>query len=158
MGLFTKNKSLEVFAPVDGEVIDLSTVKDDVFAEGMLGDGLAFVPASGEFYAPIDGKLVTVFPSGHAYGIANKNGVEILLHIGIDTVSLEGKGFDVKVKQNQTVSKGELLVVVDLKEVSSKVPSMQTPLIFTTDSMQGKQIEIVKKGKVSKGDLVAIVK
>ncbi|QBQ07331.1 PTS system, glucose-specific IIA component [Spiroplasma gladiatoris] len=158
MGLFTKNKNLEVFAPVDGEIIELSSVEDEVFAEGMLGDGLAFVPANGDFYAPIDGKLVTVFPSGHAYGIANKNGVEILLHIGIDTVSLEGKGFDVKVKQDQSVKVGDLLVNVDLKEVASKVPSIQTPLIFTTDSMSGKQIEIVKTGKVAKGDLIAIIK
>ncbi|WP_025362709.1 PTS sugar transporter subunit IIA [Spiroplasma culicicola] len=156
--MFTKNKSVEVFAPVDGEIIDLSTVQDDVFAEKMLGEGLAFVPANGEFVAPIDGKLVTVFPSGHAYGIATKSGVEILLHIGLDTVSLDGEGFDVKVKQDQTVSVGDLLVNVDIENVSKKVPSMQTPLIFTTDSMNGRTIEIVKSGTVAKGDLIAIVK
>ncbi|KAJ3616923.1 hypothetical protein Zmor_008939 [Zophobas morio] len=158
MGLFGKKKELEVFAPVDGEIIDLAQVEDEVFAEGMLGEGMAFVPANGTFVAPIDGKLVTVFPSGHAYGIKSKSGAEILLHIGLDTVSLNGEGFDVKVKQDESVSVGDSLVEIDLASVSKKVPSMQTPLVFTTDSMDGKTIEIVKKGKVSKGDLVAIVK
>ncbi len=158
MGLFTKNKSIEIFSPVDGEIIDLAKVEDEVFAEGMMGDGLAFVPSNGDFVAPMAGKLVTVFPTGHAYGIESKNGVEILLHIGLDTVTLEGEGFDVKVKQGQTVSAGDQLVVVDLEEVAKKVPSTQSPLIFTIDSMEGKKLEIVKKGKVAKGDLVAIVK
>ncbi|QEH61350.1 PTS system glucose-specific IIA component [Spiroplasma chinense] len=157
MGLFTKNKNLEIYAPVDGEIIDLTSVKDEVFAEGMLGEGLAFEPANGEFVAPISGKLVTVFPSGHAFGIRSKCGVEILLHIGLDTVTLDGEGFDVKVKQNESVNQGDTLVVVDLEEVSKKVPAMQTPLIFTTDSMSGRKIEILKTGKVSKGDLVAKV-
>jgi PTS system glucose-specific IIA component len=158
MGLFGKKKDLEVFAPVDGEIIDLAQVEDEVFAEGMLGEGMAFIPANGVFVAPIEGKLVTVFPSGHAYGIKSKSGAEILLHIGLDTVSLNGEGFDVKVKQDENVSVGDTLVEIDLASVSKKVPSMQTPLVFTTDSMDGKTIEIVKKGKVSKGDLVAIVK
>lgn len=158
MGLFGKNKGLEVFAPVDGEVIDLTLVEDEVFSEGMLGDGFAFVPENGEFFAPIDGKLVTVFPSGHAYGIKNKNGIEVLLHIGLDTVSLDGEGFDIKVKQDGSVKVGDRLVTVDIETVSKKVPSMKTPLIFTTDSMEGRTIEIIKKGKVSKGELVAIVK
>ncbi|WP_339021069.1 PTS glucose transporter subunit IIA [Spiroplasma endosymbiont of Atherix ibis] len=158
MGLFTKNKSLDVFAPVDGEIIDLSKVEDEVFSEKMLGDGLAFIPENGEFVAPIDGKLVTVFPSGHAYGIVNSNGVEILLHIGLDTVSLNGEGFDIKVKQGQSIKKGDLLVNVDVKSVAAKVPSMHTPLIFTVDSMSGKSFDILKTGKVKKGDLVAQVK
>ncbi|AGR40813.1 PTS sugar transporter subunit IIA [Spiroplasma taiwanense] len=158
MGLFTKNKSLEVYAPVDGEIIELSKVQDEVFAEKMLGDGFALVPENGIFHAPIDGKLVTVFPTGHAYGILNKNGVEILLHIGLDTVSLNGEGFDIKVKQDQSISQGDLLVNVDIDNVSKKVPSMQTPLIFTSDSMEGKSFELVKTGKVKQGELIALVK
>ncbi|ASP27874.1 PTS system, glucose-specific IIA component [Spiroplasma corruscae] len=158
MGLFTKNKSLEVFSPVDGEVISITDVEDEVFSEKMLGDGLAIIPSNGSFHAPIDGKLVTVFPSGHAYGILAKNGVEILLHIGIDTVSLDGEGFDIKVKQNDNVQVGDLLADVNIGEVSKKVPSMQTPLIFTTESMDGKKFEIVKTGTVKKGDLIAVVK
>ncbi|WP_408640712.1 PTS sugar transporter subunit IIA [Spiroplasma helicoides] len=156
--MFTKKKNLEIFAPVDGEIIDIHTVQDEVFAEGMLGEGLAFVPDNGEFVAPVDGKLVTVFPTGHAYGIKNKNGVEILLHIGLDTVSLEGEGFDVKVKQDQEVSVGDLLVIADLESIAKKVPSTQTPLIFVPESMNGKSLEIVAKGKVKKGDLIVIIK
>lgn len=155
MGLFSKNKTLEIIAPVDGEVIELSKVADEVFAEGMLGEGIAFKPANGKFYAPIEGTLVTVFPSGHAYGIKNKNGVEALLHIGMDTVSLNGEGFDIKVKQDQKVMAGDLLVEVDLDQVVKKVPSIDTPLVFTVDSMSGKSLEILKTGKVNKGDVIA---
>ncbi|AKX33766.1 PTS system, glucose-specific IIA component [Spiroplasma litorale] len=158
MGLFTKNKSLEVFSPVDGEIIDISKVEDEVFSEKMLGDGLAIIPSDDSFYSPIEGKLVTVFPSGHAYGILAKNGVEVLVHIGLDTVSLNGEGFDIKVKQNDSVQVGDLLAVVNIAEVSKKVPSMQTPIIFTTESMEGKKFEIQKTGKVKKGDLIAVVK
>jgi len=158
MGLFSKEKILEVLAPVDGEIINLSQVEDEVFAEGILGEGLAFIPKNEKFYAPIDGTLVTVFPSGHAYGIKNKNGVEILLHIGVDTVSLNGEGFNVKVKQNKKVSKGDLLVEVDLAFVAKKVPSIHTSLIFMEESMDGKKVEILKKeGLVSKGEVIARV-
>ncbi|ARU92257.1 PTS system glucose-specific IIA component [Spiroplasma clarkii] len=155
MGLFTKDKALEIMAPVDGEIIELSKVEDEVFAEGMLGEGLAFIPANGKFYAPMDGTLVTVFPSGHAYGIKNKSGVEALLHIGMDTVSLDGEGFDVKVKQDKKVMAGDLLVEVDLDLIAKKVPSIQTPLVFTSESMNGKKIEILKTGKVKQGEAIA---
>ena len=87
-----------------GMVKDLSEVPDPVFAEKMMGDGYALDLANGEIYAPMDGKLVSVFPTGHAFGIKNGD-IEVLLHIGIDTVALEGKGFDVKVKQDQKVKK-----------------------------------------------------
>lgn len=155
MGLFSKNKNLEVLAPVDGEIIDLSEVEDEVFADRMMGDGLAFIPESNDFFAPIEGKLVTVFPSGHAYGIKHKSGVEILLHIGLDTVTLSGEGFDIKVKQDQNIKAGDLLVNVDLDTVSKQVPSIKTPLVFTT--LEGKTFKVVASGKVKQGDVVAII-
>lgn len=96
MRLFSKKpKELEIIAPVDGEVIALDKVEDEVFSQKMLGEGLAIKPRAGNFIAPIVGKLITVFPTGHAYGIKSNNGVEMLLHIGMDTVSLNGKGFDI---------------------------------------------------------------
>ncbi len=87
MGLFSKkSKELEIIAPVDGEIIALDKVEDEVFLQKMLGDGLAIKPSAGNFVAPVAGKLITVFPTGHAYGIKSNNGVEMLLHIGMDTV------------------------------------------------------------------------
>ncbi|WP_339022926.1 PTS glucose transporter subunit IIA [Spiroplasma endosymbiont of Crioceris asparagi] len=157
MGLFSKKpKMVEIFAPVDGELIELSKVNDEVFAEKMLGDGLAVIPANGDFISPADGELVTVFPSGHAFGLRTSLGAEILLHIGMDTVSLNGDGFDVKVSQGQKVKKGEHLVKVDLEKIKSKDLSIQTPIVFTTESMDGKKMEIIKgTGNVKKGDLIA---
>lgn len=153
-----KNKATEVqiFAPVDGKLIGLDKVEDEVFKEKMMGDGFAFEPTNGEFVAPIDGELATAFPTKHAYGIKHKSGVEVLLHIGLDTVALNGEGFTSHVKQGQEIKVGTKLVDVDLKAVKAKVPSMATPLVFT--NQQGLTIEIVKKGAVKKGDLVAVLK
>ncbi|WP_025250647.1 PTS sugar transporter subunit IIA [Spiroplasma sabaudiense] len=156
--MFSRNKEVQIFAPCDGEIIGLEKVEDEVFSEKMLGDGFAIDPTNGSFVAPMDGKLVTVFPSGHAYGIRHKSGLEALLHIGLDTVSLDGEGFDIKVKQGDSVKSGNALVEVDLKGISGKVPSIKTPLVFTQDSLEGRTIEMVAKGKVKQGDLVAIIK
>ncbi|WP_338983687.1 PTS glucose transporter subunit IIA [Spiroplasma endosymbiont of Othius punctulatus] len=164
MGLFSKKtkvsttSALEIFAPVDGKLIDLTSVQDEMFAEKMMGDGLAIVPANGTFVSPIDGELVTVFkPSGHAYGIKASNGVEVLIHIGLDTVALGGEGFDIKVSQGNKIKKGEALVNVDLAVVTPKVPSIETPIIFMTESMTGKTLTIVKTGEVKAGELIATI-
>lgn len=151
-----KSKNVEIFAPVDGKIISLDKVLDDVFKEKMMGDGFAFEPKSNEFVAPMAGELVTVFPTKHAYGFKHKSGVEALLHIGLDTVTLKGEGFESFVAQGDHVEVGDKLVNVDLKEIAKKVPSTQTPLVFT--DLAGKTIEIVAKGAVKKGDLVAILK
>ncbi|WP_031543301.1 PTS sugar transporter subunit IIA [Mesoplasma photuris] len=158
MGLFSKkNKGIEIYAPVDGTLIPLSSVEDEVFAEKMMGDGFAFEPKNGDFVSPIEGKLVTVFPTGHAYGIQHKSGLEVLIHIGLDTVTLEGKGFKAAVTQGQDVKVGDELVKVDIKKVAAEVPSMKTPLIFTNQI--NKAIEMVAvDGPVKKGDLIAIIK
>lgn len=153
MGLFSKkSKEINIYAPVDGEVVGLDKVEDEVFSEKMMGDGLAIIPNNGEFVSPIDGQLVSVFPTKHAYGIQDKSGVEILLHIGLDTVTLDGKGFELFVEQGQKIKTGEALVNVDLKYVKPKVPSITTPIIFTNQA--NKKIKIVKTGKVKKGDLI----
>lgn len=151
-----KNKDLEIFAPVDGILISLDQVEDDVFKDKMMGDGFAFEPTNGTFVAPMEGELITVFPSKHAYGIRNKNGVEVLLHIGLDTVNLNGDGFTSYVAQDQPVKVGDKLVEVDIEKVKKSVPSIKTPLVFTNQS--GKEIQILKNGAVKKGDLVAILK
>ncbi|WP_342252659.1 PTS glucose transporter subunit IIA [Spiroplasma endosymbiont of Amphibalanus improvisus] len=151
-------KDIVIYAPVSGTIKDLSKIKDDVFSEKMLGDGIAIVPDSNKFFAPMDGKLLTVFPSGHAYGIQHKKGIEMLIHIGLDTVNLNGEGFDVKVKQGDKVKTGNILVEIDLEAVSKKVPSMDTPIVFTPSTLEGREIEVVAKGKVEVGDKIAIIK
>ncbi len=148
-------KKLQVFAPVDGEVIDITKVKDDVFSQKLLGDGFAIKPENGNFVAPFKGKLVTVFPTGHAYGIRHKSGVEVLIHIGFDTVELKGEGFDMLVKQGGKVKLGSPLVNADLEVISKKAPSTDTPIVFSPDSMKDRKLTIVKQGKVKQGELIA---
>ncbi|AVN59487.1 PTS sugar transporter subunit IIA [Mesoplasma florum] len=156
MGLFSKkNKLVEIYAPVDGEVVGLDKVEDEVFSGKMMGDGLAIVPANGDFVSPMAGELASVFPTKHAYGFREKSGVEVLVHIGLDTVNLDGEGFESFVKQGDKVSQGDPMVKVDLKFVKPKVPSITTPIIVTNPN--GKEITIVKMGKVKKGELTATV-
>jgi PTS system glucose-specific IIA component len=155
-----KGEELEILAPVDGTMVALEKVPDDVFAQKMMGDGFAIDPSGNDFVAPMAGELVTVFDTGHAYGIRNKDGIELLMHVGLDTVNLKGEGFDIKVKQGDKVEAGDPLVTVDLKAIKDKVPSLVTPLVFTSDSLakNGKSFEVVATGKVKKGDVIAIVK
>jgi glucose PTS system EIICBA or EIICB component len=122
-----------VVAPVTGTVVPLSEVPDPVFSGMVLGDGAAIEPADGTFVAPVDGTVFMVMVTGHAYGIRTADGVEMLLHIGIDTVKLKGRGFDVHVKQGDAVRIGDPLCDVDLDVVREAGYSTLTPLIVTKD-------------------------
>lgn len=117
-------------SPAKGKIIALEEVPDKTFSQKLLGDGFAIDITDGKIIAPISGKLETVFPSGHAFGIKGANG-EVLLHIGIDTVSLNGEGFDVKVKQGDFVKQGDVLVNVDLEKIHQLGKSTLTMVLFT---------------------------
>lgn len=117
-------------SPAKGKIIALEEVPDKTFSQKLLGDGFAIDITDGKIIAPISGKLKTVFPSGHAFGIKGANG-EVLLHIGIDTVSLNGEGFDVKVKQGDFVKQGDVLVNVDLDKIHQLGKSTLTMVLFT---------------------------
>jgi PTS system beta-glucosides-specific IIC component len=120
-----------VAAPVSGKVIALSDVADEAFSSGALGQGLAIEPSEGKVYAPVDGEITTFFPTGHAVGITSDNGIEILIHVGMDTVELNGKGFTPKKKQGDKVKKGDLLLEVDLDAVKAAGKPTVTPVIIT---------------------------
>lgn len=121
----------KVFSPVKGEMINLDSVNDPTFAQKMLGDGVAVIPEDGKFYAPFDGVVETVFPTKHAIGLKSDSGIELLMHIGLDTVELKGEPYDVKVKANQRVKKGDLLVNADLDKIKKAGYETVTPLIVT---------------------------
>lgn len=110
-----KNKGLEVDAAVDGELIPITEVKDDVFSTKMLGDGYAIKPTSGEIHSPVEGDISTLFPTKHAIGIKTKEGLEILVHLGIDTVELNGAPFKMEIQKGDHVTPGQLLGTMDLK-------------------------------------------
>ena len=124
-------KDVEIKAPVNGKAIALSEVKDEVFAGGALGKGAAIIPEDGRICAPCDGVISLVYPTGHAIGIQSENGAELLIHIGMDTVTLEGKCFDIKVKQGQAVKAGEILIEADLEGIRSAGLDTTTPIVVT---------------------------
>ncbi len=124
-----KSKNYEVRSVVDGVIIDLSQVKDNVFAKEQIGKGIAISPKSGKIYSPVDGMLTSVFPTGHAYGITGDDGVELLIHIGVDTVKLKGEGFKVQSKQGTQIKKGDLLVECDFEFIEQQGYSTDT-LVF----------------------------
>lgn len=130
-GFLKRNKELELCSPVTGRAIDITTVPDKVFASKMLGDGIAFEPDEGVVCSPVDGKIVNIFPSKHAVGIRTKEGIELLLHIGFDTVQLKGEGFESLVKEGQSVKAGERIVLFDLDFIKEKSYSTITALLIT---------------------------
>lgn len=136
----------KVYSPVQGEMITLDSVNDPTFAQKMLGDGVAVIPEDGKFYAPFDGVVETVFPTKHAIGLKSDTGIELLMHIGLDTVELKGKPYDVKVKANQHVKKGDLLVKADLDAIKKAGYDTTTPLIVTNSK---EFVEIVPNDKTT---------
>ena len=120
-----------IAAPVDGKVIPLSEMKDEAFSGGLLGQGVAVIPENGRILSPCSGKVITVFPTGHAVCITSDSGAEILIHIGMDTVSLDGRGFRVNVQEGQLVKTGDLLVEADLNIIQSAGLETTTPVVVT---------------------------
>ncbi|WP_313893578.1 PTS glucose transporter subunit IIA [Psychrobacillus sp.] len=126
-----KKKNLEVLAPMNGEVIPLEDVPDPVFSQKMMGEGVAIMPTAGKVLAPMDGEIVLVSDTKHAVGIRAKDGTEILIHVGLETVSLRGEGFTVLVRVGDHVSVGQLLIEVNLEYIREHAKSIVTPIIIT---------------------------
>lgn len=122
---------LLIKSPLEGKVIAIENVSDPVFAQKMMGEGVAIEPTNGEVVAPISGTLTTVFPTGHAYGITGDNGEEVLVHIGLNTVELNGQGFDIKVSADSKINVGDVMCIVDLDFIKSKGLPIVTPIIIT---------------------------
>ena len=141
-------KQAEFSAPITGNVIPMEQVPDPAFSQKMMGDGFAIEPTEGIVQSPVDGIVEVVFPTGHAVGLRSDDGSEILIHLGIDTVELNGKGFEVSVKQGDRVKSGDVLVKVDLDYVKSAGKKTVSPVIFTS----GEKITLLKKGMVSRGE------
>lgn len=119
--LFNKKEDhYKLYSPCDGEMIPIENVNDDMFSKKMLGDGCAFIPKDGMIYSPVSGEIIATFPTKHAIGIRGKSGVEILIHVGLDTVNLNGTGFLQYVTQNQTVKAGKALMYADIDLIKRK--------------------------------------
>ena len=158
-GLFGRKQPLKVVAPMKGEVKPITEVPDPVFAEKMMGDGFCVFPeilSAAQVVSPVDGEVVNLFPTGHAVGIPTSGGLEVLVHIGIDTVKLQGKGFRILVTEGAKVTAGQPLMQVDLTAIQGDVPSLATTVVFTNlDEKKSWRLE--RQGSVEAGDPVAVV-
>ncbi|TDB61081.1 PTS glucose transporter subunit IIA [Photorhabdus khanii] len=142
MGLFDKLKSLvsddkknsgtiEIVAPLSGEIVNIEDVPDVVFAEKIVGDGIAIKPAGNKIVAPVDGTIGKIFETNHAFSIESDNGIELFVHFGIDTVELKGEGFTRIAEEGQRVQKGDLVLEFDLKLLEERAKSTLTPVVIS---------------------------
>lgn len=154
----TTNERVVLSSPLAGRVIPLNEVKDQVFSSGAMGKGIAIDPANGTLVAPADGTITTLFPTGHAIGLTTTDGVEILMHIGMDTVELEGKGFEIFVKQEDQVKKGDLLVKFDLSLIKEAGYSTVTPIVVTNTPNYLDVLDMNQEDVLQGEDFLAIVK
>lgn len=136
--------------PIDGKIIPLIEVPDEVFAQGMMGQGFAISPTGNTVYSPIDGKIVSIFPTKHAIGLVTDTGVEILIHVGVDTVKLKGQGFDLLAEDGQYIKRGDALLKIDLAHIEANAPSSIIPIIFTNLTTQ--KVNLLKDGVQQSGE------
>lgn len=151
-------QTIMLASPLNGEVVPLTEVKDQVFSSGALGKGVAIKPTEGKLYAPADGTITTLFPTGHAVGITTNDGAEILMHIGMDTVELEGAGFTIKVQQGNQVKKGDLLVEFDLETIKAAGLSTVTPIVITNTNNFMDVLDMDQKEVIHGEDFLTVIK
>lgn len=144
-----------LLSPMDGEVVELGKVPDAVFADKIIGDGFAVVPEGNKVYAPVNGEIKVLFPTKHAIGITTDEGLEVLIHVGIDTVQLNGEGFTAHIKQGDRVKVGDLMLSLDVKTFEAKGISLITPVLISNMNVV-KNIQ-VDYGKKQHGENAAIV-
>ena len=151
-----KNKNVDskyenIYSPISGKIISLNDVEDVVFKEKLLGDGIAISPYSGEVFSPVDGTVKAIFPTKHAIGIESDFGAEILIHIGINTVNLNGKFFYSLINVGSKVKRGDLLVQFNINEIVGNGYSVVTPIIVTNLNDYS-AIDVIMDSEVEKGD------
>ena len=144
-------KTAIIYSPVNGIAADLSTAPDEGFAGKMMGDGAVVTPTEGIVYAPADGEVEFIFDTKHAIGFQTDSGIPMLLHMGIDTVKLEGKGFEILVTEGQKVKKGEPMMKLDLEFLSANAPSITSP-ILDTEVEDNQRIRLLANGEIKAGE------
>ena len=152
-----KKKIIEILAPFDGEMLDFAAVPYEDFSVGILGKGVAIIPEENEVCAPVSGIITSLFPTLHAIGITTKEGIEVLIHIGINTVNLRGMCFDAKVCEKAKVKTGNLLLTANLNKIQRLGYDIITP-IFICNPNEFKEIIYREPGKVRKGEVIMSVR
>ncbi|MGY4677583.1 PTS glucose transporter subunit IIA [Pasteurella sp. P03HT] len=163
MGLFdklfgSKDKKaveVEIFAPLSGEIVNIEDVPDVVFSEKIVGDGVAVRPTGNKMVAPVDGVIGKIFETNHAFSMESKDGVELFVHFGIDTVELKGEGFRRIAQEGQTVKRGDTVIEFDLEVLEAKAKSVLTPVVIS--NMDEISSIDKKAGEVIAGESVVLV-
>lgn len=145
-----QTEQVTIFSPLNGEVLPLSNVKDQAFASGALGDGVAIEPSEGKLFAPVSGRVTALFPTNHAIGFTTDEGVEILIHIGMDTVELNGKYFTSHVSMDSHVEKGQLLIEFDIQKIKAEGLIVTTPVVVTNHAQF--TLEKTNQTQIKSGD------
>ncbi|OON96463.1 MAG: hypothetical protein ATN36_00720 [Epulopiscium sp. Nele67-Bin005] len=152
--MFFRKKGGNVVSVANGKAVDLSTVSDPAFASKAMGEGVAIIPSDGKVVAPINGEITMIFPTNHAFGIKGKDGVEFLIHIGIDTVNLNGNGFSAIASAGQKVKAGDSIIDVDLGILSSN--NVDSTIMFIVTDDNGKAIKTTVNQEVVAGQTEVI--
>ncbi len=146
--ILNNTTAVEIYSPVTGSLKPIEECPDEIFAQKMVGDGLMISPDDGDVLSPVSGHLVQVASGGHAVGIETSEGLEVLVHVGIDTVKLEGEGFNTLVKKGDNVKKGDVLLEVDWNFLEENAPSTLTPVLITNQ-------DLLQEIKFSEGEVTA---
>ncbi|GAB6099612.1 PTS glucose transporter subunit IIA [Halanaerocella petrolearia] len=150
----SQSEIAEVFSPLNGDIIDLTEVPDPTFSQKMLGDGFAVIPKKGKLVSPVKGEIKKVFPTKHAIGIKTPEGLELLIHVGLDTVDLEGEGFEVMINNGDSVEVGDHLLNFDIDFIEENNKEIVTPVVVTNYQDKVEDFSQISDTKVSCQDLV----
>jgi sugar PTS system EIIA component len=153
---FLKKGKLKVYAPINGSIIPLEEVPDPVFSQKMMGEGIAMVPSGGTIHSPVSGTVILVAATKHAIGIRADDGTEILIHVGLETVALNGEGFRVTINQGEKISIGQKLMEVDWEYINKHAKSIVTPIVITNSQDGKKQYSFTAEKSAVQGKTVII--
>lgn len=153
----TKLEKEIVVSPIKGEVLNLSDIEDAAFSSGVLGQGVAIIPSDGKVVAPVDGVVTTLFPSLHAIGILSDEGVEVLIHIGLNTVQLEGRGFEACINQGDRITKGQMILKFDIDVIKEAGYSVVTPIVVTNSSQFLDVVQTESKNIELEDNLITVI-
>ncbi|UOQ46720.1 PTS glucose transporter subunit IIA [Gracilibacillus caseinilyticus] len=150
--LFNKSKKVELLAPLTGKVVALGDVPDPVFSQKMMGEGIAITPETGKVIAPVDATIVQIPETKHAIGMKTNGGVEILIHVGLETVGLKGEGFNILVKEGEKVAAGQMVMEFDLDYIHANAEDTVTPMVITNSKDLDQSIQLTNEKQCEAGE------
>lgn len=146
-----KNKTISIYSPLNAKVISLEDVPDPVFSQKMMGDGIGFIPTNGEITSPVNGKVTQIFPTQHAIGMLTEEGVELLIHLGLETVALKGEGFNIEVEVGDELGVNDRIGTFDLSFIEEKGKDTTTILVITNTPNEMQSMTVLETDEIVAG-------